>query len=306
MGGAAAAVASPIVETVQAFVEPVSAETKQILDAAQKSLTSFKFGGGDVLSGAVDTAGNIVKKAGDVVVDAGKTVGDVATNIAKNPLPVIETIALTSVGVPPDVSSAIVTYANGGSLKDAAISYGAVNLGQAAAEQFGAPAEYGTDVGSEQSKMLAAQEAGIPTVAKSTISGAASGATKAAAYGKSLGEGALKGGIVGGGSEYISESAGMQPGSTGEFLTKTLAGSTLSNIVGGTTQPTSYIPTGGAAPSTSVTTTGAGASPGSSALAQALRTDLGAPIFGGDKDKESPKSGWNVESLRYMGNSGEA
>lgn len=301
MGGAVASVASPIVETVQAVVEPVTAETKQILDAAKKSLTSFQFGGGDVLGGAVDTAGNIVKKAGDVVVDAGKTVGDVATNIAKNPLPVIETVALTAAGVPPDVSSAIVTYANGGSLKDAAISYGAVNLGQAAADQFGAPAEYGTDVGSQQSQMLAQQEAGIPTVAKSTISGAASGATKAAAYGKSLGEGALKGGIVGGGSEYISESAGMQPGSTGEFLTKTLSGQTLSNIVGGSksTSPSTAVPT-------SVTTTGAGASPGSSALAQALRTDLGAPIFGGDKDKESPKSGWNVESLRYMGNSGEA
>ena len=57
---------------------------------------------------------------------------------------------------------------------------------------------------------------------------------------------------------------------------------------------------------TSVTTTGMGASPGSSALAQALRTDLGAPIFGGDKDKEGRKSGWNVESLRYMGDTGEA
>lgn len=43
--------------------------------------------------------------------------------------------------------------------------------------------------------------------------------------------------------------------------------------------------------------------PGSQALAQALRIgDAGAPIFGGDKEK-SKRSGWNVESLRYMGNS---
>ena len=238
------------------------------------------------------------------VKDVVNTVADTVVNVVKNPLPVIETVVLTSAGLPPDASSALVTYANGGSLKDAAISYGAVNLGQAAAEQFGAPAEYGTDVGSQQSQMLAAQEAGIPTVEKSAISGAASGATKALASGQSVGEGALKGAIVGGGSEYISEAAGMQPGSTGEFLTKTLAGGTLSNIVSGS-KSAPYVPTG-SAPSTSVTTTGAGAAPGSAALAQALRTDLGAPIFGGDKDKDSKQSGWNVESLRYMGGTGEA
>lgn len=59
-------------------------------------------------------------------------------------------------------------------------------------------------------------------------------------------------------------------------------------------------------PATGVTTTGAGAAPGSAALAQALRTDFGAPIFGGEKEKGAARSGWNVESLRYMGNSGEA
>ena len=45
------------------------------------------------------------------------------------------------------------------------------------------------------------------------------------------------------------------------------------------------------------------AAPGTQALAQALRVgDAGAPIFGGDKE-EGKKAGWNVESLRYMGNS---
>lgn len=42
-------------------------------------------------------------------------------------------------------------------------------------------------------------------------------------------------------------------------------------------------------------------SPGTQALAQALRVDLGAPIFGGEKKKRKPV--WNVESLRYMGGS---
>lgn len=46
--------------------------------------------------------------------------------------------------------------------------------------------------------------------------------------------------------------------------------------------------------------------PGSQALAQALRIgDVGAPIFGADEDK-GRKAGWNVESLRYMGDVGEA
>ena len=44
------------------------------------------------------------------------------------------------------------------------------------------------------------------------------------------------------------------------------------------------------------------ASPGSAALAQALRTDAGAPIFGTSGDEKGKKPGaWNVESLRYMG-----
>jgi hypothetical protein len=51
---------------------------------------------------------------------------------------------------------------------------------------------------------------------------------------------------------------------------------------------------------TGVSSTGtAGTTPGSEALGQALRTDAGDPLFGGKK--KGKKSGWNVESLRYMG-----
>lgn len=54
---------------------------------------------------------------------------------------------------------------------------------------------------------------------------------------------------------------------------------------------------------TSVTTTGAGQAPGSQALSQALRIgDPGAPILGSsDKESGDKESGWNVSSLRYMG-----
>lgn len=64
----------------------------------------------------------------------------------------------------------------------------------------------------------------------------------------------------------------------------------------------SYYPTSAGSVSTSASTTGQGVSPGSSALAQVLRTDAGAPVFGSsDKEGDKGKSGWNIESLRYMG-----
>lgn len=45
------------------------------------------------------------------------------------------------------------------------------------------------------------------------------------------------------------------------------------------------------------------AAPGTSALAQALRVgDVGAPVFG--RDEEGRKAGWNLQSLRYMGDVG--
>lgn len=174
--------------------------------------------------------------------------------------------------------------------------------GEFAVNQFGAPAQYGTDVGSEQSKMLAAQEAGVPTPTKAALASGASSATKAALSGQDPLTAGVKGAVTGFGSEYVAGLAG-QPGSAAYDIAKFGAGQTLSSALGG--KGTTFTPTdttGG----TSVTTTGAGQSPGSSALAQALRTDLGAPIFGGDKDKEGRKSGWNVESLRYMGDVGEA
>lgn len=51
------------------------------------------------------------------------------------------------------------------------------------------------------------------------------------------------------------------------------------------------------------TVTKQGTGPGTAALAQALRVgDIGAPIFG--RDEEGRKAGWNLQSLRYMGDVG--
>ena len=85
-----------------------------------------------------------------------------------------------------------------------------------------------------------------------------------------------------------------------EKAVRTIAGMGLSGLFSPTTSTTK------GAVDTSVTTTGQGFAPqvGSQALGQALRTDTGEPIFGGEKEK-GRKAGWNVESLRYMGNTGE-
>lgn len=88
----------------------------------------------------------------------------------------------------------------------------------------------------------------------------------------------------------------------GEVIGGTYA-SLFSRDIGGAGPRTTYI----AAEPTKQTPLPVGQyAPGSQALAQALRIgDVGAPIFGSDEEK-GKKAGWNVESLRYMGDVGEA
>lgn len=90
------------------------------------------------------------------------------------------------------------------------------------------------------------------------------------------------------------------------LLSKALSPTIYSSLFGQRTGPLSApapVPTG-TGPTTQPTgPTQTASSVGSSALGQALRIgDAGSPVFGGDKEG-GKKSGWNVESLRYMGNS---
>ena len=249
------------------------------------------------------------------------TTNNTVDKIARNPLPVIETAVLTAVLTPVlgpaagPTASATVTYLNGGSTEDA-LKAGAVSFaGQQAAEAY-APAAQAPDNIDVGGGFNPATGTGDPTTAsaaaatptrteKAGVSGAARGATSAALRGGSAEE-IISGGIVGGASSYggtaASEAAGFEPGSVGAGLTQTIVGQSIGNYL----KPTRSAQTmgGGAAPEpspTSVATTGTGQAPGSQALSQALRIgDAGEPIFGGDKE-EGKKSGWNVESLRYMG-----
>lgn len=238
-------------------------------------------------------------------------VADTVVSVVKNPLPTIETIALTSAGVPAPVASAAVTYANGGSTKDA-VKAGVISYASQQAVEAYAPAAQApdnVDVGGGYNPATGTGDVGTATAAvtpspveKSAVGSGTSAATRTALSGGSLKD-VLKAGAVGAaagaGGEAASGYAGYEPGSVGSYLTKQTVKGTITNLLSPQQTTSTYQPT-------SVTTTGAGASPGSSALGQALRTDLGAPVFGGDKDKESPKSGWNIESLRYAGGTGEA
>ena len=263
---------------------------------------------------------NYVKSRTTPVQAAISTTNNTVDKIARNPLPVIETIVLTAVLTPylgpqgaASASSAAVTYLNGGSPEDAAkagaVSYGAYEVAEAYAPAAQKPDNIDVGGGFNPATgtgdpATASAAAATPTrTEKAGVSGAARGATSAALKGGSAEE-IASGAIVGGASSYggaaASEELGLKPGSVESGLTQTIVGQSIGNYL----SPTRSAQTmgGGAAPEpTSVATTGAGQAPGSQALSQALRIgDPGAPIFGGDKE-ESKKSGWNVESLRYMG-----
>ena len=112
---------------------------------------------------------------------------------------------------------------------------------------------------------------------------------------------ALVGGLVTTGLDYAYGDTKGDPLAAGE---KAVIGRTLTDLFApSTTYRTAQTEGGGTAAPTSVTTTGAGQAPGSQALAQALRIgDPGAPILGSsDKEGGGKESGWNVSSLRYMG-----
>lgn len=76
--------------------------------------------GGGILGDVVGAIGNAVNAVGDAVTQQINSAVDTAKAIAANPLPVIETVGLIFLGVPPPVASATVTALNGGTVSDIA------------------------------------------------------------------------------------------------------------------------------------------------------------------------------------------
>lgn len=66
----------------------------------------------NVVSNVVDTVGDVVKEVENVVEKAVDTVVKTVKQIIKDPLPMIETIGLSMMGVPPSIAAAMVTKAD--------------------------------------------------------------------------------------------------------------------------------------------------------------------------------------------------
>lgn len=318
-----------------------------------KAVSSIVSGVASAVSSAVSATGSFVGSAGSTMNNCAqqtvKNVGSSVSNVIKNPLPVIETVALTSIGVPAPVAAATVSAANGGNVKQIATAAVTAYAGQQVAQTVGPSVAGATD--SKALGSIAASASGASTQA--TLTGLAQGKGLQESLTMGLQAGAAAG-ITQGALDYISPKTGPAPveerstgipaetyGDTGlptsqefpegmsaaaqlaktpqyyaelpterKLLQSALYPAVYTTLFGQTTQPSTIAraPTSAPAPAPQqqAAPTQTTIQPGSQALAQALRVgDVGAPIFGGDKE-EGRKSGWNIESLRYTGNVGEA
>ena len=177
---------------------------------------------------------------------------------------------------------------------------------------------------------------GSSAAARGAVSGATSGAVGSSLRGQDVGRGALVGGVSGGvaggvtsgltdtsigdveaqeGGFYGEEgvagtSTGLSPELArfiGSGAGRTAAQLTAQNLAPSQTGTQAPPPTGQMStppPSGDVTTTGqtSPGSPGSSALAQALRA--GSPVIGGGDGETSARPVWNIASLRVKDETG--
>lgn len=310
---------------------------------------------GGIVKAVVGAVKSVAKAAVTVVSKVAKGVETAVTNVINNPLPIIETLALTAIGVPAPIASAAVSAANGGNIQDIATAAATSYAGQQAGQAVGAEAASAS--GSTTIGKIAASATGASTQA--TLTGLAQGKglqdSLSAGLKSAVTAGITTGGIEGlkagfqteitpsapieersidaaTGKPVLDTSQGPTPNALGvypEYAKQELApgvplptessfGKTESKLLSSALYPAVYTslfggglktPTSGQTgtnpiqPVQPVSPTQTGSSVGSQALGQALRIgDAGAPVFGGDKE-EGKKAGWNVESLRYMGNS---
>jgi len=165
------------------------------------------------VSNPAHEVGNFFSGLDDAVHSAVDSIGSTVQNIINNPLPMIETIALTAMGVPYPIASAAVTAANGGSIEQIAISAGAAYVGGQIGAQVGAASEFGTMPFSEQTSMLLADSGGMATTMQTIVSSASGSAAAAALSGKPLDQ-ILTAGFTGGINTIVTDqliSAGYNP-----------------------------------------------------------------------------------------------
>ena len=138
-------------------------------------------------------------------IDSSLGLSKTVTALVNNPLPTLETMALTYfAGIPPEVASAIVTAANGGNMEQIATSmataYIAGKVGDTAATKF------------SSSDFAASVKSMDPTLAKvltQTVSSASGSAAVAAIQGKNLTD-VLAAAANGAVTSYVSQSLTKQ------------------------------------------------------------------------------------------------
>jgi hypothetical protein len=150
---------------------------KEVLAPVSKAVSNV----GKFVGNIVDDIPIVGKLAEKVVTGVANT----AANIIRDPMPIIETLALTAIGVPPMVANAAVTAMRGGSVKDIAISAIASGAGRLAGSAAGSAAA-SAGVGST-----------MATIAASAAGASAAGVTSSLAKGNSL-EKALEDGLIAG------------------------------------------------------------------------------------------------------------
>ena len=144
---------------------------------------------GDVVETVGDVAGDVVEAAGKAVETVGDTVGNVVEGALQDPIGTMASVAAIATQqyyLLPAISAGKVV-ANGGDLDDAlkaaAITYAAGEIGGMAGDQVSTAANYGTELGSSQTAMLAAQDAGM---GMGTLGGKLAGTVAGAGTGAAL------------------------------------------------------------------------------------------------------------------------
>ena len=159
---------------------------------------------GDGLRAVGDVAGDALRSVGKGIQKLGDFAGDTIRAIAKDPLPTLLSYAGTFIGIPPYVTSSVITAAKGGNLEDvaksAAISYATTSF--MSDTQIGADiknyttnqwAGDFTDSMMEKFDLSADQAVQISRVASSSLNSSLIGGINAALSGKSIATGISSG-----------------------------------------------------------------------------------------------------------------
>jgi len=91
----------------------------------------------DAVSVVFDAVGDVVEDVVDFVGDTIDKVGDVVQAVIDDPLPVLLAVGGSFIGIPPYITSGMVTAAKGGDLEDIVLSAGTAYIGSSAGANIG-------------------------------------------------------------------------------------------------------------------------------------------------------------------------